>query len=240
MTGAVPELWRQQGDILREYGRAFVDVPDVAIELPTGTGKTIVGLLIADWRRRRGEQVVYACPTRLLAYQVSAVARREGIPSVTLVRGWRSWPPLDRSQYESGDAVAIATYNTVFNSSPKIGSPGTLLFDDAHSGEQYVAESWSVEVDRFEHPATWTVLIEALRPALDGMFLQRILDDIGDANLRSDVRLVVPSRRQGMVEKIDTALASLPANSDQSFRRSTVPGGLLGSEADPGASRDRH
>jgi len=240
MTGAVPELWRQQGDILREYGRAFVDVPDVAIELPTGTGKTIVGLLIADWRRRRGEQVVYACPTRLLAYQVSPVARREGIPSVTLVRGWRSWPPLDRSQYESGDAVAIATYNTVFNSSPKIGSPGTLLFDDAHSGEQYVAESWSVEVDRFEHPATWTVLIEALRPALDGMFLQRILDDIGDANLRSDVRLVVPSRRQGMVEKIDTALASLPANSDQSFRRSTVPGGLLGSEADPGASRDRH
>ena len=30
-----------------------VDAKNVALELPTGTGKTAVGLLIADWRRRR-------------------------------------------------------------------------------------------------------------------------------------------------------------------------------------------
>ena len=192
MAGAVPELWRQQGDILREYGRAFVNAPDVAIELPTGTGKTIVGLLIADWRRRHGEQVVYACPTRQLAHQVAGVAKQEGIPVVTLVDSWKSWSAVDRSQYESSDAVAVATYNTVFNSSPKIGSPGTLLFDDAHSGEQYVADSWSVTVDRFELPAVWDALIEVLTPAMDGMFLQRIQDKNGDINFRSDVRLIVP------------------------------------------------
>ncbi|HEY6424443.1 MAG TPA: hypothetical protein VIY28_14590 [Pseudonocardiaceae bacterium] len=62
----MPELWRQRGDILREYGRAFTNAADVAVELPTGTGKTIVGLLIAEWRRRRGEQVAYALPVSLL------------------------------------------------------------------------------------------------------------------------------------------------------------------------------
>lgn len=226
MTGAVPELWRQQGDILREYRRAFANAADVAVELPTGTGKTIVGLLIAEWRRRRGEQVVYACPTRQLAHQVTAVANTEGIPAVTLVGGWRSWPPVDRSRYESGDAVAITTYNTVFNVSPKIGIPGTLLFDDAHSAEQYVAESWSVTANRFEHPETWIALVKALSPALDGMFRQRVLDPDGDPNLRNDVRLVLPSRRLGMVEKIDRALALLPDSSDQSYRRSMVRAGL--------------
>lgn len=204
---------------MREYRRAFTDAADVAVELPTGTGKTIVGLLIAEWRRRRGEQVVYACPTRQLSHQVVAVAQTEGISAVTLVGGWRGWSPVDRSQYESGDAVAIATYNTVFNSSPKIGTPGVLLFDDAHSGEHYVAESWSVTADRFEHPEAWTALIEALSPAMDGMFRQRILDADDDPNLRNEVRFIVPSRRPGMVEKIDRALALFAEGSDQSYRR---------------------
>lgn len=41
--GAVSELWRQQGEILNTYSGEFETKADVAIELPTGTGKTIVG-----------------------------------------------------------------------------------------------------------------------------------------------------------------------------------------------------
>ena len=43
-------LWGHQVDMLR----AFVDKkdkPDLALELPTGTGKTLIGLLIAEWTR---------------------------------------------------------------------------------------------------------------------------------------------------------------------------------------------
>jgi Rad3-related DNA helicase len=29
-----------------------IDAADLALELPTGTGKTLIGLLIAEWRRR--------------------------------------------------------------------------------------------------------------------------------------------------------------------------------------------
>jgi superfamily II DNA or RNA helicase len=101
MTGAVPELWRQQGDVLREYAANFVSEPDVAVELPTGTGKTIVGLLLADWRRRaHGKAVVYACPTHQLAHQVAEVARREGIPGVTLVGPHHRWAPAATSRYD--------------------------------------------------------------------------------------------------------------------------------------------
>ena len=227
MPGAVPELWRQQGDVLRKYTAEFATKPDVAIELPTGTGKTIVGLLIADWRRRKHRQpVAYACPTHQLAHQVARAARREGIPSVTLVGSHTTWPQADLSSYDSAEAIAITTYSAVFNVSPKIGSPGALVFDDAHAGEQFVAEAWSVEVERQVYPSEWGSALDAVRAGLDGMFIQRLDTLAGDLSVQHDVRLVVPSRRPGMVARLDAALGELPAWSDPWFRRSMIRGGL--------------
>ena len=43
---------------------------DIALQLPTGSGKTLVGLLIAEWRRiKYRERVVYLCPTIQLVNQ---------------------------------------------------------------------------------------------------------------------------------------------------------------------------
>jgi hypothetical protein len=227
MTGAVPELWRQQGDVLREYAANFASKPDVAVELPTGTGKTIVGLLIADWRRRaHAKPVVYACPTHQLAHQVATVAKREGIPSVTLVGPNRDWPSADLSRYDGGDAIALTTYSAVFNARPKLGTPGTVLFDDAHAGEQFVADAWSVVVDRHEHPAAWAATLASVRGGLDGMFLQRLEKSDADVSVWHDVRLVVPQRRPGMIEQLDDALALLPERSPAWWRRSMIRAGL--------------
>jgi len=44
---------------MRRYAAEAVHLTDVALQLPTGSGKTLVGLLIAEWRRRKyGERVV--------------------------------------------------------------------------------------------------------------------------------------------------------------------------------------
>ena len=68
MGTAVPNLWGHQTSVLSQYADTHTKTPDLAIELPTGTGKTVPGLLIADWRRRKlSEQVAYACPTVQLA-----------------------------------------------------------------------------------------------------------------------------------------------------------------------------
>ena len=57
-------LLTYQGQVLNEYQATATQKPDVAIKLPTGSGKTLVGLLIADWRRRKfNERVLYLCPT---------------------------------------------------------------------------------------------------------------------------------------------------------------------------------
>jgi superfamily II DNA or RNA helicase len=70
--GAHPGLLIHQGDVLRAYAAGHADTPDVALELPTGTGKTLPGLAIAEWVRRvRSARVAYACPTVQLARQVA-------------------------------------------------------------------------------------------------------------------------------------------------------------------------
>lgn len=77
LTGRnLPDVMTHQRDMLRGYGDEMVDKTDVALQLPTGSGKTLVGLLIAEWRRRKfNERVVYLCPTTQLVNQTVEQAR---------------------------------------------------------------------------------------------------------------------------------------------------------------------
>jgi hypothetical protein len=104
----VGALWSHQADQLRTYAKDHRDTPDVALELPTGSGKTLVGLLIADWRRQTlGQRVVYACPTKQLARQVLEKANAQGIPAVLLIGSHWDWDQAQLARYTRGDAVAV-------------------------------------------------------------------------------------------------------------------------------------
>ena len=64
----IKNLYAPQADVLREYYKTHITSQDVSIELPIGLGKTLVGLLIGEWRRRSSlQRVLYLCPTRQLA-----------------------------------------------------------------------------------------------------------------------------------------------------------------------------
>lgn len=93
----IKHLWAHQADLLRAYS-TNQDATDVALELATGAGKSLVGLLIAEYRRQAHEErVAYLCPTRQLAYQLHERANAYGIPSVVLVGPQKDYPPADSS-----------------------------------------------------------------------------------------------------------------------------------------------
>ncbi|WP_349876206.1 DEAD/DEAH box helicase [Micromonospora sp. HUAS YX12] len=184
----------------------------MALELPTGTGKTLPGLVIANWIRiTRTARVAYACPTQQLAQQVAKVAAREGVPAVTLVGSHSLWSTLDKAAYEAAEAVAVTTYNTIFNSNPHLAVPELLLFDDAHAGEQYVGEQYAIHIRRSKNEKAYSDLLDVVAPAIDGIPLQRLRDYTPDPGMYRSARLVIPLRQPEMVSRLDAVLAQLPA-----------------------------
>ena len=102
----IPDAMTHQKEMLEAYVEDMVDRPDVALQLPTGSGKTLVGLLIAEWRRRKfGSRVVYLCPTRQLVHQTVAHAQISyGIDAVAFSGTKHSYSPGDKSSYTTGAA----------------------------------------------------------------------------------------------------------------------------------------
>jgi replicative superfamily II helicase len=74
----LPDVRSHQSDIMRRYASEALDRPDVALQLPTVSGKTLVGLLVAEWLRRTfRERVVYLYPTRQIVRQVASEANEK-------------------------------------------------------------------------------------------------------------------------------------------------------------------
>jgi hypothetical protein len=149
-SSKVQFLWSHQADILRTY-MEHKDKSDIALELPTGCGKTLVGLLIGEFRRRsNGERVVYLCPTRQLAYQVGSLAEEYGINCNVFVGPQKDYPQNEYSNYTMGRTIAITTYSGLFNTNPRINDPQVIILDDAHASENYIASMWSLKISRNE------------------------------------------------------------------------------------------
>ena len=167
-----PSLYDHQGQILRTYVAQAVDAPDVALQLPTGSGKTLVGLLVAEWRRRRNrERVVYLCPTRQLVNQVVAEASSKyGLTVEPFTGRIVNYAPEAKAAYQNADRVAVTTYSSLFNTNPFFTDPEIIIVDDAHASENYIASTWTLRISRFEEAD------ELLFKAVAGV-LKGVLDD---------------------------------------------------------------
>ncbi|MCX2933435.1 DEAD/DEAH box helicase [Mycobacterium sp. CVI_P3] len=212
----VGALWSHQADQLRTYAADHVKSQDVALELPTGSGKTLVGLLIAEWRRRSmSQRVVYACPTKQLAQQVFDKATAQGVPVTMLHGSHRSWAAADVARYSMGAAVAISTYSTIFNLKPHLGDAQTLVFDDAHAAEGYVADAWALSVDRAED--AYHLLFDQFGDILEPAFVQRMVAPDSPTGDRGEVRLLPVTAVARKAVDLDRILSALTGDASYRF-----------------------
>lgn len=164
----VAGLLSHQADIIRAYHKVPATETDVALQLPTGSGKTLVGLLIAEWQRRTlNRRVVFLCPTRQLVHQVVQQSTQQyGIDALPFVGRQADYSPASRAAYTSGSTLAVTTYNGLFNANSFFDNAGLAVFDDAHSAENYVASHWSLVVRRVPHRTFFNALAGVLLPLL--------------------------------------------------------------------------
>jgi hypothetical protein len=168
----IRDLYSAQADVLRDYQTNHLKSSDVSIELPTGSGKTLVGLLIAEYRRRiLGERVVYICPTKQLAYQVGNKSIEYTIPTKVLVGPKRDYNQQDVHLYRSAHVIAVSTYSGIFNTNPEFSNAQTIVLDDAHGGESYISALWSLVITRDETPEIYTKVLSIYEKDLPSYFV---------------------------------------------------------------------
>lgn len=174
----IQALFSHQADILRDYHSNYLNSKDVSLELPTGSGKTLVGLLIAEYRRSvLHERVLYLCPTRQLVYQVVNHSKEYGISSKAFVGSKRAYDRQETHQYETAAVIAISTYSGLFNTSPGLGDPQTIILDDAHGAETYIASMWSVRIDRELDNSAYNRVVSIFEKDLPPNFVSILHED---------------------------------------------------------------
>lgn len=218
LTGRnLPDVMTHQRDMLRAYGDSMVDESDVALQLPTGSGKTLVGLLIAEWRRRKfNERVVYLCPTTQLVNQtVDQAHSKYGIEASAFTGAKAHYAVAAKSAYKTGQQVAVTNYSSLFNSHPYFEDPDVIIIDDAHAAENYISKMWSLEIPSGDeaHAALHAAICGLLRPHLSGQSFARLT---GDWDSAADATWVDKLPSPVLQDIADDLTGIIDANADAS------------------------
>lgn len=164
--------WQQ----FQEHG---IEASDVALQLPTGQGKTLAGLGIAEWlRRTKSQRVVYVCPTKQLVFQVrNQGADAYGFTISAFVEKRENYDEDAYREWLRGETLAVTNYSTIFSAGGAFEDAHVLVLDDAHAAEQYVAGMWTLTVDRQEHAHLFRVLAAIVKPSVPGPDADRLTND---------------------------------------------------------------
>ncbi len=162
------KLWPAQDYVLQSYGREFVDKKDVAVELPTGAGKTLIALLIAEASRQEGKKVAILSANKTLARQMEQEAQSLKIPVVLMEGRGSTIPAADKRAYQRARSIAVMNYWVYFNQNPIIDPADLLIMDDAHLAEHCLHSLYSVEIDRYSHENLFKTLIAELQGRFSG------------------------------------------------------------------------
>lgn len=187
-----------QSEIIMEYFSNQLNRPDVAIELPTGSGKTLVGLIIGEYRRRKkGERVVFVCTNNLLVDQVCTQAiEKYGIRVLKFTGTQRDYSTSDMHAFLRNEVIAVTNYSSVFNNNSFFSEVDTFIFDDIHGADNYIASPWTFTINRFLDDSTEQVnvvydqIMELLSTTESSSEIKKFLfDDPEGENLVNSVPL---------------------------------------------------
>lgn len=214
----IPGLLAHQADVLRVYVEKALNGADVALQLPTGSGKTLVGLLLGEWRRRKfGERVVYLCPTRQLVHQVAEQSRAKyGLKVNAFVGKKADYDPGAKGEYLNNEAVAVTSYSGLFNVNPFFDDPQLIILDDAHSAENYIAGLWSVRVERYNgaHAPLYKALVALLSDVLPPTERQKLTSKSNNPRERAWVEKIPTPVLQPLIPELTGVLDTHVENSD--------------------------
>jgi replicative superfamily II helicase len=169
------DLWSGQYDALQAWVKARTK-RDVLINLNTGSGKTMLGVLIGQaMANERGGKCVYVCSTIDLVLQTEREAKKLGISPSTYYGS-----KFSTSDFEQGKTFCITTYQSVFNSNTTFRKQDVnrFIFDDAHVAEKAIRDAFTLSITRENYPELYIGVAQLLSPAFEAAGQQFRLKEI--------------------------------------------------------------
>ncbi len=151
-----------QEQVLRQWFDQRTRV-DTIIKMNTGTGKTLVGLMMLQSSLSEGVgPALYLCPDNYLVKQVLDQAKQFGVNCAAFSDTTRDIPP----DFSNGEAVLVTNIKKFFNGRSIFGvkggsrpaaQVGTLLLDDAHACVEQIRSQFAIVLGN-KHPAYLKIL----------------------------------------------------------------------------------
>jgi len=200
LRGSVNDLWPPQVDALQKW-HAARSKDDVSIEMNTGGGKTLVGLLIAmALTRELGKMVLFASPTTQLVQQTAARASECSIETATYFAG--NWTKEDVTASATGPC--LTTHQALFNGRSifRDRELGAIVLDDAHAAGSVIRECFTLGIAKSS--PMYAEVIELFRPYFNRSGYQFTFDEVVSGRNRDllFVPLFESSKHANLIQEV--------------------------------------
>lgn len=165
-----------QTAMLEKYMAEF-DKKCLALELPTGSGKTLIGLLIGEYRRRKNnDKVLYLCPTNQLVNQVVLQANEKyGLKAIAFCGKQKEYDQKSKSAFLLSREIGVTTYSSFFAQNSFFDDVDIIIMDDVHSSEEYIISNWSIKLEKDSE--AFPQITELLKPFISEVDYENLVND---------------------------------------------------------------
>jgi len=184
-SGQIKDLWNVQKEVLSIYYDSLKDEKKIAIELPTGSGKSIIALLILEMWRKAGKRVAILISSIALGEDMARRCNDLGIESASIWGKWRT--DITKSErlrnikkYKRKQAIGIINY-WAYMRGTDVAKPDVLIIDDADNFENLLIDEYSLVISKDKDEDIFNQVTSALKKyrIYQKLFVsERPLDDI--------------------------------------------------------------
>lgn len=174
LRGSIENIWEPQAEALKGWHK-LRNQSDIVVQMNTGGGKTLVGLLMAQSLvNEMNKRVVYVVANNQLVEQTRKRAQELGLQPATRYRS--DW--TNQESFQSAETFCITNYAAVFNGFSTFFDKdvSALIFDDAHVAEGTIRDQYTLKIPRKSR--LFEEILKLYRPHFVNSIGAARLDDI--------------------------------------------------------------